>query len=46
MIIFEKNLKQNRVKKHTKTHQIAPFEIFSRGCMPLNPPSKTHGFQI
>ena len=44
MIFFEKFLRQNRIKIHPKTHQIAPFKKISQDAMPPNPPSKAHGF--
>ena len=42
MIIFEKFERQNRIKIHTKMHQIAPFrKIFSGGSIHPNTPNKT-----
>ena len=32
------------IKIHSKTHQIASFQKYSRGSMPPNPPSNAHGF--
>ena len=32
------------IKIHSKTHQIASFQKFSRGSMPPNPPINAHGF--
>ena len=42
MIIFEKFYRQNRIKIHTKTLQIAQFKKIYRRTMPPNPPSKAH----
>ena len=39
MVIFEKN-KDKICSKYTKLHR---FKKFSRGSMPPNPPSNTHG---
>ena len=43
MIFFEKFLRQNRIKIHTKLHN---FKKISRGGMPPNPLSKAHGFAM
>ena len=44
MLFFENFYRQNRIKIHTKTHQIAPFKNISReGGMPPKPPNKAHG---
>ena len=36
MVIFEKK-RQNLIKIHPKTHQIAPFKKVSYGSIPPNP---------
>ena len=40
MMIFEKFLRLNRIKRHTKTHQIAPFKKNFRGACPRTPLAK------
>ena len=43
-MIFEKFYGLNRIKIHTKTHQIAQFKKFFLGGIPPNPPSEAYGF--
>ena len=44
MVILKKKWRQNLIKIHPKTHQIAPFKKIFSGSMPPNPPSNAHGF--